>query len=276
MLLMERFNPVTVARVIERDRATRFFGVPAMYARMLATPHARAYKLESLRACRSGAAPLPVAVKEAFDDLVGHEALIEAFGLTEGGPLTHANPTRKARAGSIGIPLPDTDARIVDPQGHPVTSGMDGELLVRGPQVMRGYWRNPRATAEALNDGWLRTGDIARMDKEGYFWIVDRLKDSLNCGGFKVWPREVEEVLYRHPAIQMAAVIGEPDVLMGEVVKAFVVVHALDRPNVTAEAVRDHCRRELAPYKVPRMVDFVDCLPMSSQGKVLRRMLRAA
>jgi long-chain acyl-CoA synthetase len=189
LLLMERFNPLVVAQSIGRWQATRFFGVPSMYVGILNDPRARAANFSSLRASRSGAAPLPKAVKEAFDDLVGRDVLVEGYGLTEASPLTHANPLGRTRLGSIGIPLPDTDARIVDETGRQV---VQGELVIRGPQVMAGYWRRPAATATALQDGWLHTGDIARLDADGYFYVVDRMKDSINSGGFKIWPREVE------------------------------------------------------------------------------------
>src|SRR5262249_42469048 len=178
-------------------RATRLFGVPTMYIALLADDDGRRADYSALRACRTNAAPLPPTVKAAFDALVGREVLIEGYGLTETSPLTHANPLTRARPGSIGIPLPDTDARIVDlATGRDVEPGAPGELLIRGPQVMRGYWNRPDETAGAIEDGWFRTGDVATMDGEGYFRIVDRKKDLINTGGFKVWPREVEEVLY--------------------------------------------------------------------------------
>jgi long-chain acyl-CoA synthetase len=213
-------------------------------------------------------------VKHAFDALVGREVLVEGYGLTETSPLTHANPVGRARAGSIGVPLPDTDARIVDASGADVAPGDAGELLVQGPQVMLGYWQRPAETAAVLADGWLRTGDIARMDGEGYFTVVDRSKDLINTAGFKVWPREVEETLYLHPRVKQAAVVGVPDDYRGEAVKAFVVLRDGPGPRPSAEDVIDFCRDRLTPYKAPRLVEFRDELPMTTTGKLLRRELR--
>ena len=198
----------------------------------------------------------------------------KGYGLTEASPLSHVNPVGRTRPGSIGIPLPDTDAAIVDEAGHQAT---EGELIIRGPQVMAGYWRRPEATATALRDGWLHTGDTARQDDDGYFYLVGRTKDSIITGGFKVWPHEVEEALYSHPAVEMAAVIGVPDDYRGEAVKAFVVPkpESLGRANLPDE-LRAFVRTQLAPYKIPRQIEVVDALPISHQGKVLRRALRPA
>src|SRR5262249_46897660 len=177
--------------------------------------------------------------------------------------------------GSIGIPLPDTDARIVDlATGRDVEPGAPGELLIRGPQVMRGYWNRPDETAGAIEDGWFRTGDVATMDGEGYFRLVDRKKDLINPGGFKVWPREVEEVLYDHPAVRLAAVIGVPDDYRGEAVKAYVVVREEHRERLDAAELIEFCRARLTAYKVPRLVEFRAELPITPTGKLLRRLLR--
>jgi long-chain acyl-CoA synthetase len=210
---------------------------------------------------------------------VGHEVLIEGYGLTETSPLTHASPIQRAQAGSIGVPLPDTDARIVDPEeGTKVLPvGQVGELVVRGPQVMQGYSNSPEETAAALRGGWLYTGDLTRTDEEGYFYIVDRKKDVINTAGFKVWLREVEEVLYQHPLIRAAAVVGVPDSYRGETVKAVVVLkdnHGFLSHDAAKEEIAAFCRRELAAYKVPRIVEFRNNLPISAAGKVLRRVLR--
>jgi long-chain acyl-CoA synthetase len=205
---------------------------------------------------------------------VGREVLIEGYGLTEASPLTHANPITGARLGSIGIPLPDTDARIVDLETREeCPTGKPGELLIRGPQVMSGYWRRPAETAAALENDWLRTGDVATMDSDGYFTIVSRTHDVINTAGFKVWPREVEEVLFSHPAVRMAAVIGVPDGYRGEAVKAYVVLKEEHRTQVTEGELRRYCRERLTPYKVPRIVEFRTELPMTVTGKVLRREL---
>ncbi len=281
IILFRRFHPQGVLQAIESYRATRFLGVPTMYINLLGLlgqPDSSRYDLSSLGPSRTSAAPLPEAVKEAFDKVVGREVLIEGYGLTETSPLTHVNPPQRARLGSIGVPLPDTDARVVDPDDRTkeLAVGEVGELALRGPQVMRGYWKRPDATAEVMLDGWFHTGDLARMDDDGYFYIVDRIKDVINAAGFKVWPREVEEVLYRHPLVHMAAVAGTADPYRGETVKATIVLKD-DTPQ-PEETIRDsliaHCRTQLAAYKVPRIIEFRDSLPVSSAGKVLRRELR--
>lgn len=281
VLLFRRFHAGGVLQAVQDYRASRFLGVPTMYIAVLNLEDARSFDLGSLQPSRTSAASLPRAVKEAFDTLVGHEVLIEGYGLTETSPLTHANPIHRARAGSIGIPLPDTDARIVDPEEgtRVLPVGKVGEIVVRGPQVMKGYWNKPEETARALRDGWLYTGDLARMDEEGYFCIVDRKKDVINAAGFKVWPREVEEVLYQHPLIRVAAVIGVPDTYRGETVKAVVVLkenHGFPSQGAAQQDIIAFCRRGLAAYKVPRIVEFRDDLPISAAGKVLRRVLRDA
>ncbi|HEU5319877.1 MAG TPA: AMP-binding protein, partial [Methylomirabilota bacterium] len=233
----------------------------------------RAADYSRLRACRTSAAALPPTVKAAFDRLVGREVLVEGYGLTETSPLTHANPIDRPRPGSIGIPLPDTDARVVDLDTRAdVAPGQSGELLVRGPQVMKGYWNRPGETAAVLAGGWLHTGDVARMDAEGYFAIVDRRKDVINVAGFKVWPREVEEVLYAHEAVKLAVVVGVPDRYRGETVKAFVVLN--EGRRVAAAELMEFCRDRLSGYKVPRAVEFRTELPTSGAGKLLRRALR--
>ena len=273
MVLVPRFEVEQVLKLISRYRPALFPGVPTMYVALLHHPRVTRYRLDSIEACISGAAPLPLHVQEAFESLTGGR-IIEGYGLTEASPVTHANPVwGERRPGSIGLPWPDTWARIVDPTtGAPVPVGEVGELLVKGPQVMKGYWRRPEETAAALRDGWLWTGDLARMDPDGYFYIVDRKKDIIIAGGFNIYPREVEEVLYEHPAVQEAAVVGTPDPYRGETVKAFVVL----RPGqtVSAEELEAFCRQRLAAYKVPRLYEFRSELPKSLVGKVLRRLLR--
>jgi long-chain acyl-CoA synthetase len=274
LLVFRRFDATAVARAVTRHKATRLFGVPAMYIALLRNDEGRRADYALLRACRTNAAPLPPTVKRAFDQLVGREVLIEGYGLTEASPLTHANPITGARLGSIGIPLPDTDARIVDLETREeCPTGKPGELLIRGPQVMSGYWRRPAETAAALENDWLRTGDVATMDSDGYFTIVSRTHDVINTAGFKVWPREVEEALFSHPAVRMAAVIGVPDGYRGEAVKAYVVLKEEHRTQVTEGELRRYCRERLTPYKVPRIVEFRTELPMTVTGKVLRHEL---
>ena len=275
LLVMSRFAAAAVARAVGRYRATRLFGVPTMFIALLNDEVARAADYSSLRACRTNAAALPPSVKAAFDGLVGREVLVEGYGLTEASPLTHANPIHRAKAGSIGVPLPDTDARIVDLEtGADVGRGAPGELLIRGPQVMRGYWDRPEETAAALQDGWLRTGDVAVMDDEGYFAIVDRKKDVINTAGFKVWPREVEEALYAHDAVRVAVVVGVPDEYRGEAVAAFVVLKDGRAGQCDERTLVEFCRARLSTYKVPRAIEFRDALPVSGAGKLLRRALR--
>jgi long-chain acyl-CoA synthetase len=275
LLVFARFNAAAVARAVTRERATRLFGVPAMFIGLLNDEEGRRADYGSLRACRTNAAPLPPAVKAAFDGLCGREVLVEGYGLTETSPLTHANPIGRSRAGAIGVPLPDTDARVVDLEtGLDVGPGEAGELLVRGPQVMLGYWNRPAETKQAIEDGWLHTGDIATMDPDGYFRIVDRKKDVINTAGFKVWPREVEEALYAHPAVRLAAVVGVDDAYRGEAVKACIVLKDGHRDTVRPEDIVGFCRERLSGYKVPRIVEFRDELPVTTTGKMLRRMLR--
>jgi long-chain acyl-CoA synthetase len=264
-----------VMQVIARERTTIFPGVPAMYIGIVNHPQVKQFDLRSIKACISGSAALPMETQEQFGVLTGGQ-LVEGYGLTEAAPTTHCNPIGGQRkAGSIGVPLPDVEARLVDPQsGFPVLWGSDesGELQVRGPNIMKGYWNRPEETAACLDeDGWLRTGDIATMDEDGYFYIVDRLKDMINASGYKVLPREVEEVLFSHPAVLEAAVAGVPDAKRGETVKAFVVLKP--GAHATEAEIQAYCRERLAPYKLPRAVEFRDELPKTQVGKVLRRVL---
>jgi long-chain acyl-CoA synthetase len=273
LVLLPRFQVEGTLKAIARYHPKVFPGVPTLYTAVNNYPEVGRYDLRSIGACISGAAPLPVEVQSRFEALTGGR-LVEGYGLTEASPVTHANPilgTRKA--GSIGIPFPDTDARIVDLEGGMTMLGPGevGELVIRGPQVMRGYWNRPDETGRVLRDGWLYTGDMARMDDDGYFYVVDRKKEMIITGGLNVFPREVEEALYAHPAVLEAAAIGVPEKYKGEVVKAFVVL----KPNARATAgeLIDHCRRLLAPFKVPRDIAFRPQLPKSLVGKILRRVL---
>ncbi|MBI2973805.1 MAG: long-chain fatty acid--CoA ligase [Armatimonadetes bacterium] len=266
MVLIPRFQLDMVLGAIDRYRPQIFPGVPTIYTAINSYPDLKRYNLRSITACISGAAGLPVEVQSRFEAITGGK-LVEGYGLTETSPVTHVNPINGMRKpGSIGIPIPDTDARIMDPNADGV-----GELAITGPQVMAGYWNQPDETAQVLRDGWLLTGDMARMDADGFFYIVDRKKEMILTGGYNVFPREVEEVLYGHPAVQEAASIGVPDAYKGEAVKAFVVVREGQR--ATADDVIDYCRKHLAPYKVPRYVEFRTQLPKSLVGKILRRVL---
>ncbi len=273
MVLLPRFEAEAVLKAIARYRPERFGGVPTLYNALAAHPRVARYDLRSIRACISGAAPLPAEVQARFERATG-VTLLEGYGLTEASPVTHTTPLRGLRKpGSIGIPVPDTDARIVDLETgtRVLPPGEIGELVLRGPQVMAGYWNRPEETASALRNGWLYTGDVARMDDDGYFYIVDRKKEMLITGGLNVYPRDVEEVLYSHPAVLEAALIGVPDAHWGEVGKAFVTL----RPGAqaTAEELLSYCRERLAPYKVPAAIEFRDSLPKTLIGKVLRRVL---
>ena len=273
IVLVPRPRPVDVVlAAIQRFRITLFPGVPTLYAAINEHPRVRDYDLKSGALCVSGAAPLPREVSERFEALTGGR-LVEGYGLTESSPLTHCTPLfGERRTGSIGLPMPDTEARVVDLEtGEPLPPGHDGELAVRGPQVMLGYWQRPEETAEVLRDGWLLTGDIGHMDADGFFYVVDRRKDMIDASGFKVLPREVEEVLFMHPAIAEACVAGVPDAYRGETVKAFVVLRPGE--SLAVAEIVDFCRLHLAAYKVPRQVEIRDELPKSMVGKYLRRVL---
>lgn len=272
MVLVPRFDVGMVLRALRRHRPTVFHGVPTMYIALLNAPGWRPQDFQSVRAGISGAMGLPVEVQQQWERATGGK-LVEGYGLTEASPVTHCNPLYGLRKpGSIGIPVPDTDAQVVDPEtGAPLPVGEVGELCVRGPQVMAGYRNQPDETARALRDGWLHTGDMARMDEDGFFYVVDRKKEMINVGGLKVFPREVEEVLYRHPAVREAAAVGVPDPARGEVVKAFVTLKP--GAQATEEELVAFCRQHLAPHKVPRSVEFRPELPKTLIGKVLRRAL---
>jgi len=262
-----------ILKLINKTKPSLFPGVPTMYIAILRHPKLAKYDLRSIRACISGAAPLPNEVRKQFEAATGGR-LVEGYGLTEASPVTHCNPLNGVVKECIGIPFPDTDAKIVDADDptREVAQGEVGELAVRGPQVMKGYWNKPEETRNVLRDGWLLTGDLAKMDADGYFYIVDRKKDLILCSGYNVYPREVEEVLFMHPAVGEAAAIGVPDPYRGETVKAFVVLKA--GKTATEADLIAFCKERLAPFKVPKAVEFATALPMSLVGKVLRRQLR--
>jgi long-chain acyl-CoA synthetase len=277
MVLLPRFDPLTVLEKIQKHRVTVFCGVPTMYAVLLANPALGKFDLTSIRVCISGASSLPPQVQKKFMDITGG-FLAEGYGLTEASPVTHCNPVDKTmktvKVGSIGLPLPDTDARIFDAETGRKTlkAGEIGELAVKGPQVMKGYWRNPEETANVLREGWLYTGDIARMDEKGYFYITDRKKDLIKYKDYSVYPREIEDVLYEHSAVKLCAVVGKPDRMAGEIPKAFVVLK--DDARATGEEIMAFVNGKVAPYKAMREIEFRKELPISSAGKVLRRELQ--
>ncbi|MEA3222221.1 MAG: long-chain fatty acid--CoA ligase [Thermodesulfobacteriota bacterium] len=250
--------------------------VPTMYVGMLNHPDLHKYDLGSIKGCFSGSAPLPIEVIERFEKLTG-AAICEGFGLTESAPVTHMNPFgqgAKRIPGSVGLPAPDTLCRVVDQEdgAKELPVGEPGELIIKGPQIMKGYWNKPEETEIALRDGWLYTGDIATMDEEGYFYIVDRKKDMIIASGFNVYPREIDEVLYKHPKIKEACTIGVPHEYRGETVKIFIVLK--EGETATSEEIIEYCRENMAKYKVPKIVEFRDDLPKSAIGKVLRKELR--
>lgn len=274
LVLVPRFRVEEIVKLIEKHKVTLFPGAPTMYVAVINMKDVKKYDLSSIEACISGSAPLPLKVKEDFEKLTGAK-LVEGYGLSEASPVTHCNPIYGLnKPGSIGIPFPSTDAKIVDLETgeRELPPNEIGELVVRGPQVMKGYWKRLDETEDVLKDGWLYTGDIARMDKDGYFYIVDRKKDMIISGGYNVYPREVEEVLYQHPKVKEAAVIGLPDKYKGEAVKAIIVLKKGE--TATEEEIIEFCKKNLAKYKVPKIVEFRDSLPKTFVGKVLRRVLR--
>ncbi len=275
LLLFPRFVPADLLKAIQRHRPTVFPGAPSVYISLLQQKNVGAVDLSCLKYCVSGSAPMPVEWFEQFQKATGAH-ICEGFGLTEASPVTHINPLLGlAKHGSIGLPVPGTDARIVDQDlgGPALAPGKLGELVVRGPQVMAGYFNRPGDTADVLRNGWLYTGDLAYMDEDGYFFIKDRKKDLIISAGYNIYPREIDEVLHQHPKILEAVAVGVPCDARGEVVKAFVV----PRPGMelTRAEVIGFCRQKLAGYKVPRQVEFRESLPKTMVGKVLRRALRA-
>ena len=243
-----------------------------MYIAWVNTPTLGDYELSSMRTAFSGAAPLPVHVLDRFCAVTGVE-IVEGYGLTEASPVTHSNCAVVAiKAGTVGRPLPGVEVRLVDGEDRDAAPGASGEIICRGEKITIGYWRKPEATAEALQDGWFHTGDIATVDEDGYYRIVDRKKDMIDAGGFKVWPREVEEVLFRHPAVREAAVVGMPDPYLGERPMAYIALK--EGHTATQEALIAYCKEHLATFKVPCLVKFRDELPKLPTGKILRRVLR--
>ncbi|RTE05822.1 long-chain-fatty-acid--CoA ligase [Paenibacillus whitsoniae] len=272
LILIPRFDVDMILDTIHKLKPTIFPGAPTMYVGLINHKRAKELDLSSINICVSGSAPLPLEVQERFEELT-HGRLIEGYGLTEASPVTHANPIWGFRKiGSIGLPFPDTDVKVVDSDtGEELPVGVIGEIAIKGPQVMKGYWKREKETAMTLKNGWLYTGDMGRMDEDGFFSIVDRKKDLIIAGGYNIYPREIEEVLYEHPAVLEAAVAGVPDEYRGETVKAFIVV----KPGMTltVQELDTWCRERLAAYKVPRKVEFRETLPKTMVGKVLRRKL---
>ncbi|GAC1477576.1 MAG: long-chain fatty acid--CoA ligase [Acidimicrobiales bacterium] len=273
LTLIPRFDPAKALEIIGRDRVTVFQGVPTMFAAMLNLPGAEAYDVSTLRVCASGGSAMPLEVMRGFEQRFNCMVL-EGYGLSETSPVASFNhPDRERKPGSIGTPITGVEMKVVDEQGQELPAGEVGEIVVRGPNVMKGYWQLPEATAVAIVDGWLHTGDMARVDDDGYFFIVDRKKDMIIRGGYNVYPREIEEVLYEHPAVREAAVVGVPDAYLGEEVGAAVVLKA--DATATADEIRDFVKGQVAAYKYPRRIWFVDELPKGSTGKILKREIGA-
>lgn len=272
LILLPKFDVNMALKLIDKMKPTTFPGAPTMYLSLIHHPKIKNYDLSSINVCISGAAPLPGEVQERFEEITGGK-LIEGYGLTEASPVTHANNIwEKRKLGSIGIPFPDTIAKVVEPEtGKELENGEVGELIIQGPQVMKGYWKRPEETSNTLKDGWLYTGDMAKMDDQGFFYIVDRKKDLIIAGGFNIYPREIEEVLFEHPAIMDAAAVGVPDEYRGETVKAYIVLKKGATTN--EKELEKFCRERLAAYKIPRIYEFRDSLPKSLVGKTLRRLL---
>jgi long-chain acyl-CoA synthetase len=275
MILLPKFHTTEVLDAIAKYQPTFFPGIQAMYLAISNHPRIHKYDLTSIKAAISGAGPLMHEVQEKFEQLT-RARIVEGYGLSEASPVTHANPVYgRRKVGSIGLPWPDTEAKIVDIEtGEKILPvGKAGELVVRGPQVMKGYWNMPEETALTLRNGWLHTGDIARMDEEGYFYIVGRIKDMIKTVGENVYPREVEEVLYTHPKVKEAVVVGLPhEKFLGEKIKAYVVIK--EGQHATAEELLQYCRERLSKFKVPKEIEFRDQLPKTLVGKPLRRVLR--
>jgi long-chain acyl-CoA synthetase len=274
-LLMPRFDVDEVLKLVKEHEPVMFSGVPTMYMALNSSgADLKEHGFDKVRIYNSGGAAMPINVRRAFEEKTGCP-VFEGYGLSEASPVTHFNPPFMGQGceGSIGVPIPSTDARIVDVEtgSEEMPVGESGELIIKGPQVMKGYWNMPEETAETLKDGWLHTGDVARMDEDGYFYIVDRKKDMIVAGGYNVYPREIEEVLFEHEEVVEAVAIGVLDEYRGETVKAFVVCKP--ESGVTEEEILAFCKEHLAPYKAPKTVEFRDELPKSTVGKLLRREL---
>jgi long-chain acyl-CoA synthetase len=277
MVMLPRPEPLEVLKAIQNQKVTVYCGVPTLYSQLIDHPDIKKYSLKTVRFCISGSAPLPPEVQKRFMELSGG-VLVEGYGLTESSPVTHSNPLdptlKTVKIGSIGLPWPDTDAKIVDVQTgtKELAMGEDGELIIKGPQIMKGYWNLPDETKEVLREGWLYTGDIAKIDQDGYFYITDRKKDLIKYKGYSVYPREIEDVLYEHPAVKLCAVVGKPDKKAGEIPKAYIVFK--EGASVTEDEVKTYVNAKVAPYKAIREIEIRKELPMTPVGKVLRRTLR--
>jgi long-chain acyl-CoA synthetase len=269
LTLVPKFDPGEALATMQRDRVTHFYGVPTMFGALLHHPERESFDTSSLRTCITGGASMPVEVLRGFEEAFG-AVVLEGYGLSETSPVACSNhPERERKPGSIGTPIEGVEMQVVDENDVPVAQGEVGEIVIRGHNIMKGYWLRPEATAEAMRGGWFHSGDMARTDEDGYFYIVDRKKDLIIRGGYNVYPREVEEVLYEHPKIREAAVVGVPHDEWGEEIGAAVVLH--EGEELGAEEVSAYVKERIAAYKYPRVVWFVDDLPKGPTGKILKR-----
>ena len=269
LTLVPKFDPGEAMATMQRDGVTHFYGVPTMFGALLHHPERESYDTSSLRTCITGGASMPVEVLRGFEDAFG-AVVLEGYGLSETSPVACSNhPDKERKAGSIGTPLEGVEMRLVDEDDNEVAQGEVGEVVIRGHNIMKGYWQRPEATADAMRGGWFHSGDMARTDSDGYFYIVDRKKDLIIRGGYNVYPREVEEVLFEHPKIREAAVIGVPHDEWGEEIGAAVVLH--EGEELAPEEVSAYVKERIAAYKYPRVVWFIDDLPKGPTGKILKR-----
>jgi long-chain acyl-CoA synthetase len=272
LTLIPRFDPVKALEIIQRDRVNLFEGVPTMYEAMLHHPERKRFDTSSLKLCISGGSAMPVELIRRFEDAFAC-SVMEGYGLSETSPVASFNPPdRERKPGSIGVPVEGVEMKVVDDEDKEVPRGEIGEIVIRGHNVMKGYWNQPDATAEAIRDGWFHSGDMARVDEDGYFFIVDRKKDMIIRGGYNVYPREIEEILYQHPAVREAAVIGIPHDLYGEEIAAAIALK--DGAQTTPEELREYVKEEVAAYKYPRHIWLVHELPQGPTGKILKRQIQ--
>jgi long-chain acyl-CoA synthetase len=269
LTLVPKFDPGEALETMQRDGVTHFYGVPTMFGALLHHPGREGFDTSSLRTCITGGASMPVEVLRGFEEAFG-AVVLEGYGLSETSPVACSNhPEKERKAGSIGTPIEGVEMQVVDEKDEPVAQGEVGEIVIRGHNIMKGYWQRPDATEEAMRGGWFHSGDMARTDEEGYFYIVDRKKDLIIRGGYNVYPREVEEVLFEHPKIREAAVVGVPHDEWGEEIGAAVVLH--DGEALPPEEVSAYVKERIAAYKYPRIVWFLDDLPKGPTGKILKR-----
>ena len=269
LTLVPKFDPGEALATIQRDRVTHFYGVPTMFGALLHHPERESFDTSSLRTCITGGASMPVEVLRGFEEAFG-AIVLEGYGLSETSPVACSNhPEKERKPGSIGTPIEGVEMQVVDEDDKPVAQGEVGEIVIRGHNIMKGYWQRPEATEEAMRGGWFHSGDMARTDEDGYFFIVDRKKDLIIRGGYNVYPREVEEVLYEHPKIREAAVVGVPHDEWGEEIGAAVVLH--EGEELSPDEVSAYVKDRIAAYKYPRVVWFIDDLPKGPTGKILKR-----